>query len=244
MNKKAIYTCITGNYDDLQEPKYMMEGWDYIVFSNDLKLPDNSVWKLRSIKYNNKNNLILSRFPKINPHLVLNDYHVSIFIDSNICILDNKLEQRVNELIHSNIAISIAKHPERNCIYEEAKICLQEGLDKKNTVADHISILKSEGFPENFGLFENNIIYRKHNEPQIIDLNESWWNLFLRSSRRDQLSLSFLLWKKDITCEPLFEDGFNVRHSSSFTYSFHKKSNIPILKRIKKKLSKILNWRI
>ena len=35
MNKNVIYTCLTGNYDGLKQPKYIYDGYDYICFSNE-----------------------------------------------------------------------------------------------------------------------------------------------------------------------------------------------------------------
>lgn len=45
------------------------------------------------------------------------------------------------------------------------------------------------------GLTENNVIYRKHKDPRCIKVMEDWWYMVENYSRRDQLSLFYVLWK-------------------------------------------------
>jgi len=239
--KKVIYTSLTGNYDNLEEPGYIMKGWDYICFTNNPTLRSKSTWQFKPIPYTKGNNIILSRYPKLNPHRVLKDYDTSIYIDSNIKILTNSLEFRANELIQSNVKLSIAKHPERNCIYEEAKICLNDMLDKRTRIIKHIDFLESEGFPKNYGLYENNIIYRIHNDPTIRKMDEAWWDLYNTFSRRDQLSLAYILWKYNIDCTPLFPENFNIRFSSDFKYLKHKKVQQPLSRRFLRKINQLFS---
>ena len=44
MNKKVIYTTIFGGYDELTEPYFIPDGWDFICFTDtDLKSKN---WKI------------------------------------------------------------------------------------------------------------------------------------------------------------------------------------------------------
>ncbi|PTN02884.1 uncharacterized protein DUF616 [Mangrovibacterium marinum] len=231
--KKVIYTCLTGNYDALQNPKYIMEGWDYICFTDTPdKHTSNNIWQYRQIPSKVKDNLRRSRYVKLKPHEVLQEYNISVYIDSNITILDNKLEERIDQLLKLNSKISIAKHPERNCIYKEGEVCIRERLDRKRTITKQLRYLNEQKFPKHFGLYENNIIFRQHNDPQIVTLGNEWWNLYLNYSKRDQLSLAYLLWQNGIECTPLFRGSFNVRESSSFQYTQHEKRAGTITKRL------------
>lgn len=235
--KKVVYTSNAGSYDSFEEPSYRINGWDYIVFSNDLILPKDSIWEVRPIPYPGNNNIILSRFSKINPHLVLSDYDISLYIDSNITILDDKIENRIEKIINSEALLSIAKHPLRDCIYDEARVCIENGLDSKSQILKQLSFYEQNGFPHHFGLHENNIILRKHNHPEMISLAEAWWQLFLKYSKRDQLSLAYVLWKSNVNCEPLFEDGFDVRNNQSFSYSHHQRS---LKQKIEQRIKRVL----
>lgn len=223
MNKKVVYTSLVGDYDILPEPKFIMKDWDYVCFSNNYK-NKNSIWRIEPIPFKSRNNHILSRYAKILPHRVLKDYDYSLYIDANIEITGDLIEKRINELIKEHQILSQIPHPSRNCIYKEAQFCIELGMDRRHLIEKQIKFLKQEKYPENNGLFENGLIFRCHNNPQIITLNEDWWNIFLKYSKRDQLSLVFLLWKNGIHCEPFTPLGMSVRNIPSINYSFHKKT--------------------
>ena len=48
MNKKVVYTCITGGYDNLIDPSYVTEGYDYVCFTDNLELKS-KVWEIRPL---------------------------------------------------------------------------------------------------------------------------------------------------------------------------------------------------
>ena len=222
MHKKVVYTCLVGGYDDLEEPIYTMDGWDYICFSNDLVAQKDSIWLIRKIPFQTSDKRRLSRFAKLLPHLVLQDYNISLYLDSNINVLNNFLELRLDELIENRDKIAIGKHPLRNCIYDEAEVCMATGLDKKEIIEVQIEFYRKENYPKAFGLFENNVIFRWHMNEGIKELNEEWWRLYNKYSQRDQLSLVFIMWKFGMKCTSLFPIDFDIRNSKHFNYGFHK----------------------
>ena len=57
--------------------------------------------------------------------------------------------------------------------------------------------------PKNYGLNETNILLRRHNVPQIIKLMDEWWSYIEKYTKRDQLSLSYVLWKNDISIDDI-----------------------------------------
>jgi len=238
MNKKVVYTSLVGKYDSLKNPGYIMENWDYICFSNDLKKEKNSIWRIEPIPYKHWDNLILSRYVKIVPHRVLNEYDYSLWIDANIEIQDDFVFKRLNELIEQQFILSLIPHPHRDCIYKEAQICIENGLDRKKIIEKQVAFLKDEKYPENNGLFENGLIFRRHNDPKISSLGEEWWNLYLKYSKRDQLSLSYLIWKNKIHCEPFTSKGLSVRNIPSIRYPLHKRS---LLQKTKRFIQRYIN---
>lgn len=226
MNKKVIYTSLVGNYDTLQEPQYIMKGWDYICFSNDWIAPKNSVWKVKPIPYRTTDKLRLSRYAKLNPHKLLQKYVYSLWMDSNISVTNNLFEECINALIKEQVVIAIPKHFLRNCIYDEAKACIREGRERKSIIHKQIKYLKNNNFSKNQGLFENNIILREHNNTEIISLGEQWWDIYLQFSKRDQLSLVYLLWKNNIACQELLPDGKCARNFEGLKYTKHKNNTL------------------
>ena len=49
---------------------------------------------------------------------------------------------------------------------------------------------------------EDNILYRRHT-PEINQLMDEWWALVRDYSQRDQLSLTYLLWRHDYNLDDL-----------------------------------------
>ena len=88
MNTKVIYTCLTGGYDKLLQPKVIDNHFDYICFTNDQYENNVGIWQIRQMHIATDNNTILSRYPKILPHKFLAEYEYSIYMDANIQIID------------------------------------------------------------------------------------------------------------------------------------------------------------
>ena len=85
--RKVIYTTIFGGYDNLVEPQYKPEGWDFICFTDtDLK---SDTWKIikKPLVYTD-NTRTAKRF-KVLPHEYLSEYDYIIFIDYNLCKYTN-----------------------------------------------------------------------------------------------------------------------------------------------------------
>lgn len=227
--KKIVYTCITGNYDNLLEPEYVTPGFDYICFTDNKKLKSNT-WKILPIPDNllDLSKVKQQRNIKINPHKYLNNYELSIWVDSSVKLSDN-LNKLLCTLDLKNYNIFITQHPQRNCVYKEAEACIKLKKDTLLNINKEIDFFKSSGLPENNGLVETNVIIRLHNDISCIALMGEWWYYLNMYSHRDQLSLPFCLWKLNYKQLCIMPVGFN--HTSYFNWigGLHKKINICII---------------
>ena len=193
-NRNVIYTCITGNYEPLDDPMKISEGFDYICFTNSNLKSD--IWEMRPIpeELNDLSEVKKQRCIKINPQRYLPEYDLSVWVDGSI-----KLLKDINEFISGNCSdvesIYIPKHPSRNCIYKEMETCIKLRKDKESNIAPQREKYKEEGYPENYGLVQSNIIIRRHNEPDCIKLMETWWYELKNGSHRDQLSFNYAMWR-------------------------------------------------
>lgn len=197
-NKSAVYTCITNGYDDLDliaNHKYVDPNWDYICFTDDQsQIAQNRVgiWQIRPLSFSNADATRINRWHKMHPHILLPDYTESIYIDANIDILTPYLFQKIVEFDKDFI---LPRHDTRTCIYQEFELFLSEFTEETEKITAEWKFLRKSGMPRNFGMTENNILYRRHNSPSVIQLMEQWWEMVNKYSRRDQLSLPYLLWK-------------------------------------------------
>jgi len=233
MNKRVVYTSLAGKGATIKNPAYIFEGWDYICFSDDaVSTPDNDVWKIKPIPSDLKDRRRRSRVVKLQPHLFLQEYEYSLWIDANIEIVSAGFEQRINQLINDNEVLTLIHHPFRQCIYEEAYACIRGGKDHHWKIRQLINHLKKQNFPENYGLYENGVLLRKHNDEKLKKINAEWWDLYHKYSERDQLSLTYLIWKYQLKVCTFFDRGISVRNSEMIIRHEYKNSfNAKIRKR-------------
>lgn len=226
--KSVVYTCITNNYDDIFEIKtykYINKEWDYICFTDNeehIKLGQIGIWKILPLQCNENDNTLDNRWHKTHPHILFPNYEESIYIDANINILTNKLFETIKE---KDKDLLLPIHFNNVCIYHEYEWALQSLIDKKANVEKGFNIIKEAGMPRNYGFTENNIIYRKHNNKNIIEIMEEWWNFIKTYTKRDQLSFSYLLWKHNIEIEDITFQNARIDINNFYVFD-HKKGRV------------------
>lgn len=217
--KGVIYTCITGGYDDLSNHTFVNQDWDYVCFTDDLSIRRvaNSFWQIRPILFGKLDNVRNQRWHKIHPHILFPGYDKSVWLDANINILNQDLFADIDMAIAESRLISIAPHPVRNCIYDELITCLELGKDDAAVMRKQVDLIRNAGYPEKNGLFENNIMYRDHHSDRVIEIMKDWWWWIEGYSRRDQLSLNYLLWQHRLEVKPLTNISYRYGKGVEFT---------------------------
>ena len=237
MKKKdfVVYTALFGNYDYLLEP-VPSKDCDYICFTDNPLLKSN-LWNIHVVPCSLSAKM-MNRQYKIKPHNYLKDYKASIYLDSNIKILKDPIDLFEKYLRTSSFfAIN---HVERNCIYSEALSCIaSKRADHKLTIDQMFSYAR-EGYPTNNTLTENRILVRSHNDKQVIDLMNMWWNELNAWAPRDQLSLCFAAWKLKFTIGFISE---NPRFKNDyFKWYPHKETEKRFFYRLTRKLRFYGRW--
>ena len=223
--KSVVYTCITNNYDDIFEIKtykYINKEWDYICFTDNeehIKLGQIGIWKILPLQCNENDATLNNRWHKTHPHILFPNYKESIYIDANINILTNKLFETIKE---KDTGLLLPIHFNNVCIYYEYEWALQSSIDKRENVEKGLKTIKEAGMPHNYGFTENNILYRKHHNSNIIELMEEWWNFIITYTKRDQLSFSYLLWKHKIEVEDITFQNARIDINNFYVFD-HKK---------------------
>jgi len=194
---KVVYTCITGAYDRLRDPKHLTNGWDYICFTDNPNLTS-SVWDVRPLPEGTDglSQVKKQRYVKINAHKVLPDYKLSIWVDGNVEVIGD-LDKLLNGVMKDDVSVYVPQHPQRDCVYDEAAMVLKMKKDTPENVKPQMDRYKSEGFPAKYGLLQSNILIRKHNEEDCVRLMEAWYDELKNNSHRDQLCFNYVLWKNN-----------------------------------------------
>lgn len=232
-NKFVIYTALFGDYDDLIDPKEKYDGCDFICFTDQEHLVSN-IWDIRVVKDSRLSRNMMNRQYKILPHIFLSDYEFSLYLDANIKLNENPVTLRNKYLIENNNNFVMPKHFLRDCIYEEAKECVVLKKSSYLPTKSQMSKYKKDEFPAHFGLGENNILLRRHNELSVIKIMNEWWDEINNETQRDQLSLAYIMWKNKMTFSFMAE---NARGNSPYFEYFYHKENINFLDKIKNKVS-------
>ena len=224
-NTKIIYTCISGEYDFIPLIQtYYNKNWRYICFTNNKKLlrfKRLGMWEIKKMQFTKLDNTKNARWHKLHPNILFPEVDESIWIDANIDILTDELFKVISS---HNTDMLIPKHYIRDCIFEEIEAVKQAKYEDENILKDVKNYLIKNNMPKNYGLNETNIIYRKHNSEKIKKIMTEWWNMIENLSKRDQLSLSYILWKNKIHVNEISIDNARIDLKNFKIYT-HKSPN-------------------
>lgn|SRR5574344_1494870 len=213
----AIYTALTGEYDNLNQPYVADSDFSFICFTDIVKEMKVGVWEMRTIPYSTNSKKILSRYPKMHPQELLEEFDYSVYIDANIEILNDSLYKSVKDLIDRNVILAGMKHQEVQCAYIEGLRILTTGKEKSlKSVIETLRFLKRQGFPYDYGMYEANVIFRNHHVKRVIDQCEYWWQCYLRFVKRDQITYPYTLWKFDIPFNYILPEQYSANNHSGF----------------------------
>lgn len=233
MNKIAVYTCITGNYDTLLEISEKSDKIDYICFTDNKNLKS-STWKIRYLSEVDSGGILSDSLPfvkkqrliKILSHRFLFEYDITLWIDANI-----KIQHDIYDFITSfdlnACPIYTNKHPTRKCIYQESVAVVKLRKDKYENFRNQILRYKNERFPANFGLAETNLILRDNRNLKNSLLELKWAKEILQGSHRDQLSFNYVIWKNNLAYNHLNIKYRFTGENDLFHLVKHNKSTIP-----------------
>jgi hypothetical protein len=172
---------------------------DYFAFTEE-ELIEDSMWTRMPLRkfsidnrYANRRN---AKIYKIMPHLFVPGYDYYIWVDATHAVKMDPKEIVETYLKDSDIALF--KHPERDCVYEEAELIKQVRFDSLEFVQNQMIFYQSRSFEKHKGLYELPCRIQR-NTLEIQALMLTWWELICKFSSRDQLSLPFALDMHGIT---------------------------------------------
>lgn len=218
INKKiCVYTSLYGNRDELPSINCCFKDVDFICFSD--RLHDNKDWKVVVVPSEYQDdNLNAKRF-KVLPHKYLGEYDASLFVDANTFFYGNLEELIKCYLLSENFVMW--KHPERDDVAWEVATIIAHRRHRPLEVINQLKAYVAKGMPSNTGIAEGSFIWRVHNNLMLNLFMEEWWEHIQTYSKRDQLSLSFLMWKNNFrpkTLPDYLGDGRENIYFSKFSH--------------------------
>ncbi len=210
----AVYTCITGGYEEPSEPIYKCV--DFFLFTDRIENKKDSSWNYRIIDEKELIGNQINRYYKMNPSRVLPSYRFTVYVDGNVQVVSD-ITVLFEAAQKSKCGIAMHKHSQRECAYVEAEVCILYKRGNIDAIRRQIEKYRKEGFPDNFGLCEATIIVVDNYNPISKQILDAWWDEFTKSgSGRDQLSLPYVIWKCGYKMEDIGFLGDNLMFNPKF----------------------------
>jgi hypothetical protein len=202
-----VYTCITAGKDNLKENQVKGKA-NFIAFIDRPK--KSTTWKVIDSPNIYKDPRRNSRYVKTLSHLMFEDEY-TIWMDGTMEILIEP--EKLIEKYLKDTDIAVFKHPDRNCLYEEGKICRRMHLDDVGLIKRQTERYFREGYPVDNGLAETKVVLRR-NTKEVKAFNKMWHEELVHNSSRDQVAFPYIVWKTKIKVtympslfHPLYNNG-------------------------------------
>ncbi len=214
-NNICVYTCMTGNYDVINEIETKEPGIDYFLFTNNKELKSNT-WEVVYLDSDLDNQHLARKTKILGNERINGKYDTYVWMDASIRFT-KKIKDFIKKFYTEKDNFVTIKHHSRNTIEEEAYECIRKGKDSKEVILKELAFLKKEQYPQDFGLNETTVLIRK-DITYIKDAMELWYKTLETYSIRDQLSCMYALWKTKQNFK-LIE--LNVWNNDWFTFVPH-----------------------
>jgi hypothetical protein len=224
MKKICVYTTLFGEYEEINAQSIAKSAHIDFVCLTDNKDFISRDWQTRLVSRSLENDPIRSqRLAKVNPHLYLGDYDLSLYIDNTVELLIDP-EEVIGRIWMKDRIFSVPLHSFRNTLQEEFIEVVKWGLDDYSRVWEQ----------NNHYIFEapeimirqplwTGLLVREHHDPRAIKIAEQWSQQILRYSRRDQLSLPYVLNKN---ADGVYSFDLDNHKSDLHKWPIHNKRNV------------------
>lgn len=192
----AVYSCYFGAHEPFNPEATGADSaaYDRFVFTDHADLPTPA--RLVQLEDAGEGPAILSRLPKLCPHLFFQGYDWVIYLDNNACFaLDPAriIRRVIREHPGTPAGRYLFTHRRRDCAWDEADECLRLGYmtaDQHAAVTGHFA---RSALPRHAGLYVNTCLIQRMGCGQTDALNEAWYDSLTSLTRRDQVMLPWLL---------------------------------------------------
>ena len=233
MLKIAVYTAVIGNIDRLWSALVRQSKADFVAFVDSHKLevghwsanqelrlrdsPSLPTWEQRIVEvpYGDRRT---ARYYKCLPHRVMPDADIWIWVDGNVRPRIAPITM-VRKWLPKGSDLATFNHPDRSDIWEEVDACIRFKKDRPKVLREQLRAYSNDGHPRRWGLAETKVVIRR-NTPEMVALNEEWWEEIMKYSLRDQVSLPHVCWRRGVKWSVI---PGKATHSQYFEHPKHTK---------------------
>lgn len=216
--KIAVFSAVAGGYDIIKPPAQLDPRFDYILYTdNPVKSLD--IVDVRPLPYYAVDNTRSARFVKTNPHRLLNDYDIAVWVDSNLLITGD-IYPAIEKVLQSGKPFGAMRHAVRRSPHQEMESCIRQKRDDEATIREQMHFYEKEGYDTKEMIESSFLVYDLRDTRLEPFLNE-WWNQIDRFSKRDQLSINYSLDKHSIKWQRLTERPNTARNHPALALTDH-----------------------
>jgi hypothetical protein len=192
--RSVVYTCLFGYSERFNDLVYERDpSIDFICFTD---VPDvhSDFWRVKKVERGDLDPARASKRRKILPHHFLSRYNASLYIDNIVRLKMAPVEIFERYLDPVASPLVCFRHPLRNCVYAEAREVISRAFDTPERVENQMRKYRELGYGDGNGLWTGAFLLRRHNNPAVIRVMETWFQHVCGFSHRDQLSLPVAAW--------------------------------------------------
>lgn len=182
----AVYTALFGGYDVPLAQTAQDIDVEWFAFTDGPDFP--APWQTLRVPQNGPCARLAAKRFKTDPIAWLPSASRSIWIDANTEIISPTFARETLAQLHDGIALFA--HPQRSCIYDEAKASLRLAPEKYGhlPIMEQVEYYQEQGYPEHAGLFACGTIARDHAASKLAEFGRRWLHECVRWTYQDQLS--------------------------------------------------------
>jgi len=187
----AVYTALLGGYEQLNEDQPRDSRLPFICFTDDPRLRS-TTWDIRLVEPAFPLDLVRSqRDIKLRGHPALDEFSESMYIDNSVTLTVPPEDLLRDWLAEEDLAL--VRHSNRVTVLDEFTEVLRQGLEEPARLfeqLDHYAALAPD-ILERRPLWA--AVMARRRTPSVDAFFAQWFDHVLRYSRRDQLSLVYVL---------------------------------------------------
>ena len=186
----AVYTAMSGDYDNVEPPQFVDEEFDYFFFTDNKRLevprPYKKIVRNWDLDRGDKKEKLLI------PKEIRDNYDYCVWHDASMV----QLASLKLPIEHLTRGWGIPIHKTRNCITEELDAVAYYKKENLDLVNRQVQYYINSGMPLKYGIWEAGFMIRDLNDKNVLNMCENWWGELKTYSLRDQLSLPYVFWKE------------------------------------------------
>ena len=193
-SRRVVYTCLFGYSEKFNDLVYERDGTiDFICFT-DMPELQSDFWRIEKVERGELDATRAAKRRKILAHCFLSRYNASLYLDNTVRLKIPPAEIFDRYLDHSRSPFVCFRHPSRQSIYDEAREVISRNFDTPERVNSQMRRYRELGYPQANELWKGAFLLRRHNDPAVIPVMETWFEHVRTYSHRDQLSLPIAAW--------------------------------------------------